>query len=294
MTKQELEKRIRRQAGDLIYCWLYDSDKQYLGKNANLLLGKRNKQIAYLKGLAYAVAGTKEEEIYSWILDEIKNTYQQIKNPATGSYEPATPRLIIAALMLGETVKGKNWKKGIYGCKVGNTTGIELSTLASGDVNYVTIDQQPYSGGGNTLGIPTFDFEVSTSQPATYSLANVDANLVNNYQLNPETGLYELATVSDGTTTVDASTGTKLSASDQTLWTNITNCLGQIQELISGFATFLSGITAPEALSPLQVEDGWVEPEKKSESTLLSGGTGLLVGGAVLAAAFLTNDKKRK
>lgn len=294
MTKQELEKRIRRQAGDLIYCWLYDSDKQYLGKNANLLLGKRNKQIAYLKGLAYAVVGAREEEIYSWILDEIKNTYQQIKNPATGSYEPATPRLIIAALMLGETVKGKNWKKGIYGCKVGNATGVELSTLVSGDVNYVTIDQQSYSGGGNTLGIPTFDLEVSSSLPATYSLANVDANLVNNYQLNPDTGLYELSSVSDGTTTLEANTGTLLSTSDQTLWTNITNCLGQIQELISSFATFLSGITAPEALAPVQVKDGWVEPEKNSESTLLSAGTGLLVGGAVLAAAFLTNDKKRK
>lgn len=98
MTKQELETRIRRQAGDLIYCWIYDSDIQYLGKNANAIISKRNKQLAYLKGLAYGTVGVNEDDIYAWILDEIKNTYQQIKNPATGSYDPATPRLIMQLL----------------------------------------------------------------------------------------------------------------------------------------------------------------------------------------------------
>lgn len=296
MTKQELEKRIRRQAGDLIYCWLYDSDKQYLGKNANLLLGKRNKQIAYLKGLAYAVAGTKEEEIYSWILDEIKTTYQQIKNPATGNYEPATPRLIIAALMLGETVRGKNWANGVYGCKVGNTDLTQSkATIIGGGAPMVELNGTTSFNltGSQYDSQMTFDFSKSTSEPAMISTIDKLNKTVNNWTLNTETGDYDFATVSNGVTTLSANK-TQVSASQQDLWANITNACQQIQELISGFATFLSGITAPEALTPVQVQDGWVEPEKKSESTLLSGGTGLLVGGAVLAAAFLTNDKKRK
>lgn len=295
MTKAELEKKIRRQAGNLIYCWLYDSDKQYLGKKANLLLSKRDKQVAYLKGLAYAVAGAKEEDIYSWILDEIKNTYQQIKNPATGSYEPATPRLIIAALMLGETVKGKNWSKGIYGCsKVGNvdTPVVSYDTVTSGRLEYVSLDGNYGMGSSQQLVVPNYDLSVSNSQPASVSLVDTMDNIVNTYKLTSDGG-YKLDTVSDGTTTKTVN-GNTITPKDQAYWDNISNILGQVQGLISQFATFLSGITAPEALSPLQVEDGWVEPEKKSESTLLSGGTGLLVGGAVLAAAFLTNDKKRK
>lgn len=290
MTKQELEKKIRRQAGDLIYCWIYDSDIQYLGKNANAIVSKRNKQIAYLKALAYGTTGVKEEDIYGWISDEIAKTYQKIKNPATLQYETASPRLIIAALMLGETVKGKNWKQGIYGCKVGNTTGVELSTLTSGNVDYVNADREPYTGGGNILGIPTFDLSVSDSKPATYSLVNADANLNNRYQLNPDTGLYELAAISDGTNTVDAS-GNKLTADNQTLWDNITNCIGQIQGLVNTFAEFLSGITAAEALAPVQVDDGWVEPQENNSSKL-SANTGLLLGGGLIASAFLLNKKK--
>lgn len=295
MTKNELEKNLRRQAGDLIYCWLQNDDFQYFGNKANILRAKRDKQIAYLKGLAYAVSGVKEYEMYDWIKDEIKKTYQQIKNPATGVYEPASPRLIIAALMLGETVKGKNWQKGIYGCKVGNVANyVELPTysleeLSTGNVDYVSLDRMNVNGNTSSVN-PTYDLSVSQSSPASISLIDKMDNIINTYQLTSD-GNYQLNTISDGSTTVEASTGKEIKADNQTLWNNINNCIGQIQSLINGFATFLSGITAPEALAPVQVQDGWVEPEKSSS---LSSSTGLLVGGAILAAAFITNDNKRK
>lgn len=292
MTKAELEKKIRLQAGNLIYCWIYDDDKQYLGKKASVIIAKRDKQIAYLKALAYAV-GIKEELIYEWILDEIANTYQKIKNPATKQWETATPRLIIAALMLGETVNGKNWSKGVYGCsKVGNvdTPTVSQEIVTSGRMEYVSLDGN-YGMGSSQLVVPTYDLSVSNSQPASVSLVDQMDNIINTYKLTSN-GEYKLDTISDGTTTKVAGTGQTLTVKDQAYWDNIANIIGQINGLINTFATALSGITAAEALTPLQVEDGWVEPVDTKDSGLLTGSTGLLLGGAVLAGAFLLNKKK--
>lgn len=299
MTKEQLEKRIRKQAGDLIYCWLRDSDKQYLGKNANVLLDKRDRQVAYLKGLAYAVSGASEEDIYAWILDEIKNTYQQIKNPATGQWENATPRLIIAALMVGETVKGKNWKKGIYGvqpqnAKVGITdmTGLSLGNLTSGNYDVVDTSWSKSYSVGNIY--PNYDFSVSSYKPASVSLVDTSYSYVNNFKLNTTTGKYDLATVSNGSETITTD-GTQLSWKDQPLWDNIANCAANIQGLINGMAEFLSGLTAADALVPAQVNDGWVAPSGAVPGSTNAGvSTGLLIGGALLAAGFISNDTKRK
>ena len=293
MTKAELEKKIRLQAGNLIYCWIYDDDKKYLGSKANVIIAKRDKQVAYLKALAYAV-GVKEDLIYEWVLDEIANTYQKIKNPATKQWETATPRLIIAALMLGETVNGKNWSKGIYGCnKVGDveTPTVSQEIVTSGRLEYVSLDGNYGMGSSNQLVVPTYDLSVSKSQPSSVSLIDKMDNIVNTYKLTSN-GEYKLDTISDGTTTKSASTGQTLTVKDQAYWDNIANIIGQINGLINTFATALSGITAAEALSPLQVEDGWVEPVDTKNSGMLTGSTGLLLGGAVLAGAFLLNKKK--
>ena len=295
MTKQELETRIRRQAGDLIYCWIYDSDIQYLGKNANAIISKRNKQLAYLKGLAYGTVGVNEDDIYAWILDEIAKTYQKIKNPATMQYESATPRLIIAALMLGETVKGKNWTNGVYGCKVGNTDLTQSkATIIGGGAPMVQLNGTTSFNltGSQYDSQMTFDFSKSTSEPAMISTIDKLNKTVNNWTLNTETGDYEFATVSNGVTTLSANK-TQVSASQQDLWANITNACQQIQGLISSFAEFLSGISAPEALTPVQVKDGWVEPEPES-SGLLTSSAGLILGGSLIASAFLLNNDKKK
>lgn len=297
MTKQELETRIRRQAGDLIYCWIYDSDIQYLGKNANAIITKRNKQLAYLKGLAYGTTGVKEDDIYAWVADEISKTYQKIKNPATLQYENATPRLIIAALMLGETVKGKNWANGVYGCKVGNTDLTQSkATIIGGGAPMVQLNGTTSFNltGSQYDSQMNFDLSKSTSEPAMISTIDKLNKTVNNWTLNTETGDYDFATVSNGVTTLSANK-TQVSASQQDLWTNITNACQQIQGLISGFAEFLSGITAPDALMPVQVEDGWVEPEPESNSGgSLKSSTGLILGGSLIASAFLLNNKKKK
>lgn len=295
MTKQELETRIRRQAGDLIYCWIYDSDIRYLGKNANAIISKRNKQLAYLKGLAYGTVGVNEDDIYAWILDEIAKTYQQIKNPATMQYETASPRLIIAALMLGETVKGKNWSNGVYGCKVGNTDLTQSkATIIGGRAPMVQLNgTTSFNLTGNQYDSQmTFDFSKSTSEPAMISTIDKLNKTVNNWTLNTETGDYDFSTVSNGVTTLSANK-TQVSASQQDLWANITNACQQIQGLISSFAEFLSGISAPEALTPVQVKDGWVEPEPES-SGLLTSSTGLILGGSLIASAFLLNSDKKK
>lgn len=298
MTKQELEIKIRRQAGDLIYCYVQDSFAPYLGKGADIIFDKRNKQIAYLKGLCYAVTDFLDKKalfelVQEWIADEIANTYEPIVNPSTGKLVKASPMSIIYQLMSGQTVKGRDWKQGVYGCKVGSSDlSASKDVIVGGGVPMVTMSGSTTSNLGNYTITQNFDGSVSASQPSSITTVNKQTNTINKWQLNTKTGLYDFATVSDGTTTLD-SNGNKLTASNQTLWDNINNCLGQIQALISGFAEFLSGFTAAEAITPVQTTDGWVEAvDTKNESSLLTGSTGLIVGGAVLAGALLLNKKK--
>lgn len=295
ITAKELEKRIRLQAGDLIYCWLYNSDAPYLGNKSKILLSKRDKQVAYLKGLAYGTPGVNETDLYSWILDEIKNTYQKIKNPATGIYENATPRLILAALMRGESVKGKNWAQGMYGCKVGdiaNTISVPKEVVLSGAAPTYTLDSNLgiAETSSKYLSAPTYDLKVSDTQPTCIS--TITENATNSWSYNPIQDNYYLSAISNGENTITPE-GKKLTFADQELWENINNAFSQIQTLISGFAEFLSGITAAEALTPVQVADGWIQPSNSGNS---SSNSGLILGSAALltGAVLLTDNKSRK
>lgn len=304
MTRSELETKVRQQAGDLIYCWLLDEDYQYLKEyRPEILFDKRDKQLSYLKGLAYAVTGggsakdEVESQIFEWVKDEIRKTYQQIRNPKTMVFEDASPRLVIAALMVGDTVRGKNWKQGIYGCsKVGavgtDMTALSLGNLASGNAPLVdTSWSQQYQ---SYKVVPQYDLSISQYQPTEVSLVDTKYNYVNNWGLNKETGLYEFKSVSDGNITLGAD-GAKVSQNQLELWTNVTNAIKQIQGLVNGFAEFLSGLTAADALMPAQVNDGWVAPSGAVPGSINAGvSTGLLIGGALLAAGFISNDKKRK
>lgn len=301
MTRSELETKVRQQAGDLIYCWLLDEDYQYLKEyKPEILFDKRDKQLAYLKGLAYAVTGggsakdEVESQIFKWVKDEIRKTYQQIRNPKTKVFEDANPRLVIAALMAGDTVRGKNWKQGVYGCsKVGavgtDMTALSLGNLASG--NAPLVDTSWTKTYQNYNVVPTYNLKISQYQPTGISLVNTKYNWVNNWGLNPETGLYDFKSVSDGNITLGAD-GAKVSQNQQELWTNITNAIKQIQGLVNGFAEFLSGLTAADALMPAQVNDGWVAPSSAVPGSSNAGvPTGLLIGGALLAAGFISNKK---
>ena len=300
LTKQELETKVRRQAGDLFYCYVQNDDVKYFGRGADIILAKRDRQIQYLKGLCYAAtAGAGADSLLTilleeWIPDEIANTYEPIINPSTGKLVKASPQSIIYQLMAGETVKGKNWKEGIYGCKVGSSDlSASMNTIIGGGVPMVTMSGSTTSNLGNYTITQNYDGSVSASQPSTITTVNKQTNTINKWQLNKSTGLYNFATVSDGTTTLD-SNGNKLTASNQTLWDNINNSIGQIQQLVNGFAEFLSGLTAAEAITPVQTTDGWVEgvDVKSNESGLLTSSSGLLLSGAMLAGVMLLNKKK--
>lgn len=301
MTRSELELKVRQQAGDLIYCWLLDEDYQYLKEyRPEILFDKRDKQLAYLKGLAYAVTGggsakdEVESQIFEWVKDEIRKTYQQIRNPKTKVFEDASPRLVIAALMAGDTVRGKNWKQGVYGCsKIGavgtDMTALSLSNLASGNAPLVDTSWTKTYQAYNV--VPTYNLKISEYQPTSISLVNTKYNWVNNWGLNQETGLYDFRSVSDGNITLGAD-GAVVARNQQELWTNITNAIKQIQGLVNGFAEFLSGLTAADALMPAQVNDGWVAPSSAVPGSSNAGvPTGLLIGGALLAAGFISNKK---
>lgn len=294
MTKKELEQKIRRQAGNLIYCWLYNDDAKYLGSKATILLNKRDIQIKYIRGLVYATPelGGKEDLVYEWIKDEIRNTYAPIQNPSTKKYEPATPRLIIAALMQGKSVKGKNWKEGVYG-RIGDTgtESYSLEALRSGNVDLLDVQGRSV---GNEVSItyPNYVLDWNEYQPASLTMVSKDGTTANTFTYDGGTGTYKLATLSDPEEVVDAGTGNKIDWTSQELWNNVSNACTQIAGLISQFATALSGITGPQALMPAQVSDGWVEPVTEKKSGVLTSGTGLLLGGALVASAFVMNKKK--
>lgn len=297
MTKADLEKKIRNNAGNLVYMFIPDSWQPYFSnrpKMWQILMYKKELQIKYVKGLCLtAVGGVGQEEVNNWIVDEVKKVYAPITNPSTGKKQAATPELILVALANGQTVKGMNWKAGIYG--IGNTTatgntfdaGVDIGGQAGLTVNPNTgTIPQLVNSGPQLVTVPEFNFEESITMPATIATYDSDKGITYTSKLT-ESGLYVPDTISNGTDIISSSGKTKTKL-DATFWNNLTNTLGQIQELVNGFAQKLSGITAT-SLTPMQIADGWIEPEKKDNS-VLSSSTGLILGGSLIASAILLSQ----
>lgn len=274
-----IDNKLRKQAGNCLYCFIEDNElnQRNFGRYLKCVTAKRNSQLNYIKGLAVANATTRE-----YLLNDI------VKNELIKIYG-MTPKQVIYQLANGNAVKGLNWEAGVYGC-IGETTDpSSFGNLLVGGVN-----SNRYSlDTANGTCIDTITGKVLTATP-TYGkkgLENVsyfDADNNITLQANFKKGEYKAYSVSDGTNTLKTN-GKALTQSDGELWTNINNVLGQLKELISSIATYLSGETAA-SLSPAQVADGWYTEESSTGSGLTT--AALLGGGLLLGATILGADGK--
>lgn len=280
MTKSELEKKVRKFCGNMIYIFIEDSLLQttkYFGKYTSRIKAKKEAQRKYITGLTVVaqMGSNGLSEVYEWIKDEIKKTYPSLYNPSTNKYEPATPNLILYHLSQGEEINGINWSDGVYGIGATKTNsfgdGVTVDPT-TGDF----YDSGTYMGKGTPV--------VGKKSIKTLSLYDADNNVT--YTAKLKNGAYYAYSYSNEEGVTKVSSGTKITALDSTFWDNINNMLVKVTELVNSFASMLSGESAT-SLSPAQISDGWYEEKDDTLQTALLLGAGVLVTGIVL-----NNNKK--
>ena len=292
MTRSQLETQVRKFCANMIYIFIPDTtlSSGVFGKHTNAIYNKRSKQIRYITGLSTeaGMAGSLDT-IREWIRDEIANTYAPLYNPNTKRNETATPELILYHLAQGDEINGINWSAGVYG--IGSTKTVEFG---SG----ITVNQNgTFSLNGTELPTASerYDTIYTWKKNGTLKTAALyDKETKQTYTAkNSKKGWYAYSNADAAGNVTKVKSTTKLSASDLDLWENINNILGNIQDILSTFAAWLSGETS-QSLSPSQLADGWMEDASTAEvdwSTLLLVGAGALAVGAVVGGGKKTKSK---
>lgn len=291
MTRTELETKVRKYCANMIYIFIPDATLKagVFGKHTNGIYNKRSRQIRYLTGLSTeaGMAGNLDS-IREWVRDEIAKVYEPLYDPRTKQLETATPELVLYHLAQGDEINGMNWEAGMYG--IGSTKTVEFG-------DGVTINNSgTFSLNGSELPTSSerYDTIYTWKKNGTLKTAALyDKQTGQTYTAkNSKNGWYAYSNADSAGNVTKVKSMTKLSASDLDLWENINNILGNIQDILSTFAAWLSGETS-QSLSPSQLEDGWMEDASTAEadwSTLLLVGAGALAVGAIVGG----NKKKSK
>lgn len=279
-----IDNKLRKQAANCLYCFIENNEltKKNFGRFLPYVAAKRDAQLRYLKGLAVANATNREYLLNDLIKQEIINIYGM------------TPKQVIYQLANGNSVKGLNWAEGIYGCKVGEANP-SFGNLMVGGINTNRYQLDTVNGiCTDTITGKTLAGTSVYGKKGLESVSYFDAANNVTLQANYKKGAYTAYSVSDGTNTLKTD-GKALTQFDGELWTNIANVLGQIKDLISSLATYLSGETA-QTLSPAQVADGWYTEESSSSGLTTAAllGGGLLLGATILGADGKPSRKKDK
>lgn len=291
-TRSTLETKVRKFCSNMIYIFIPEQSlkREYFGKHLNAIAAKRESQIKYLRGLAVEAGMAGDlTPIVEWIRDEISKTYQPLYDPRTGRNETATPELILYNLSQGNEVNGINWSEGIYG--IGSTPktdfggGVTINT-ETGDFykngSLISEDNLLYSyTRGGKRGTASY-FDAETGKTYTAKFKNKKG--------------FSAYSVSDNTGTITKVGGGLLKLSDNELWENIYDLLGQVSELVSTIASRLSGESA-ESLSPSQLADGWMTDPKEAGTdwaTILLVGAGALAVGSMLGKGSKGKKTKRE
>lgn len=295
-TVSQFEELIGKESANMLYCFIETNEltRRNFGKYLPNIIAKRNQQLGFIKSNC-VVRNVSESSIYEKIKKNISEIYAPLPNPNTGILEAAKPKSIIYQLAQGNDVNGINWSEGIYGCGIGKTyDGFGSYDLGTGNTGDVTFDPTTGSVTKNgTVLSSTTTYSKTGNTSKSYQDPTTGITYTTKY--NKRKGVWSAVSASDGTNTINPE-GKLLSQMDGQMWTNVLDIsmtiLSQLSDLAGNFASYLSGVDPNAALSPVQVDDGWYEPESNSGLTTaaLIGG-GLLVGGVVLSQ---NKSKKRK
>lgn len=308
MTDNEFREVIKKEAANMLYLYIPDNviTRRNFGRYVNIIADKKRKQYQFLNGNCVVrnidisefigdldsngnlVSGT------GLIPQTIAATYAPLPHPNTGVSQAATPSSIIYQLAQGNEVNGINWSEGIFGLGIGEVAdNFGNFVLGKGNTGDVTFDSATgmVKKNGKVVGdipVPIYNKRGNT----TYSFTDKESGITYTTQYNKRKKVWTALSASDGTNTINPS-GEAITQMDGEMWTNILNMsmviMEQLADFASNFAASLTGVTSNEALSPIQVADGWYEPESNSGVT-----TAALLGGGLLLGGLVVSNKKKK
>ena len=287
------QKQLKNAASNLIYAWISENNLKYFAsKYSQVIARKRAYQLQFMANIARQ-ANVSGSEVTNYVENCIVEIYGK------------KPSEIVYLLAQGQTIAGRNWKRGIYG----------IGELSSGTTSFSGSDYTVNSETGDILlngkimtkrrrcntyqteYIQTYDDKgnLKTDKGRVYLEGKTyyDKSSGKSYSsvLNDETGKYEVRCVTDGDTRI-ASDGRALSADACTFFENA-------QDFVTIIGNFLKNILAmfqittitTEDIAVNQVDDGF-EPE--TDDGLSKASIGIIGGVALLALLAADKDKQPK
>jgi len=156
-----VEQNIRSQAANFLYTFMDDSEitQALAGRYRYIVTQKKYAQLRYLKATAVS-SNHSMDELVGWIRDEMADVYSEQKNPTTGRYATATPRLILYHLAEGRPAGGKDWNLQSAG-KIGELSLDQKQALyntvnSEFNINWNTGDAMNKSTGGSLPSIKNY------------------------------------------------------------------------------------------------------------------------------------------
>lgn len=312
------KKWLRENCINFLYAFIPEASLKYFTKYSNVIATKRLNQIWTLENMRKK-ANVTYREVESQVANYIKDIYGR------------TPEDILIALANGESVGGKNWRKGIYGIgALGLNISIQEFLQTSKYFNFKNgYEVNPFTGdiidnNGEVVSTSNSAWEETINETLyTYrknfnsynrnELLEVSDKIVagSSYQgkkisltskaviLNDISGkkivMYAVDTQTSGDTVID-SNGKEVSAENGSVWGNSASWESILDKIIE-FLKELFGIDSPKKENTVinQKVDGFspIVDNKKSSGTSFAS-LGLLAGGLLLAVNMGDDKKKGK
>lgn len=290
---EKYKEQLRNASSNLIYAWISENNLKYFSKKyLEIIAQKRAYQLKFMVNISRQ-ANVDGSVVSEYVEQCIYETY---------GLKPAE---IVYKLAKGETVAGRNWKKGIYGIGATTASGSTQSTTDFG--GGYTVDTQTgdilYQGKSKTKSKScntyqteyTYDADGKATDKGRVYLEGktyYDSASDTSYSsvLNDETGKYEIRAITKGDNRV-ASDGKALAADMCAFWENAQDFVTSLGSILKNILAFfgIKTITTKD-ISVNQVDDGF---EPAAENDGISKATVGIIGGVALLA-LLAKDKNKK
>lgn len=282
LTSSQKEK-LRGASTNLIYAWISEVNLKYCGtaKAIAIITKKRSMQLEFMRNIANQ-SGGNYNEVREYVETCISDIYGM------------KPSEVVYRLAKGETVRGKNWKAGIFG--IGATPKLEFPDGSGLIVSSETGEIKDKSG--KILGTPSDAMYNENGSHHGYCVSNNGSYYASKY--NSNTNLYEAyeVTSKDGLIT-EVSTGETYTdpmdaALNNDIWQNAGLMIPFLSQLLQAILDLFGVKTVTtDDIKINQVDDQWITPSSgiSKASLPLLGGIALL---GIIGMSGSNSDKKSK
>ncbi|MGM9818827.1 MAG: hypothetical protein ACI30B_07605 [Paludibacteraceae bacterium] len=302
---------MRNNCSNFLYAFIPKASLKYFTQFGSVIATKRENQQWMMNNIAI-----KEKVTYQEVETLLSNYIQEIYGQ--------TPKDILIALARGESVGGKNWRKGIYGIgavdtvddindaaltftngyKVDLTTGHILSSsgkrVSTTKNEIYTVEKIPFGTGATQYlnqriksGVAYTGKGFSLKSKAVFLKSQYDEVLSG----KSKTGIkvyYVVDMQNYGSTTTNAA-GKAVAAEDGEIWGNSAVWETVLGKLLDWLLKLLGVTTGPSAEDTVinQSVDGFTPEVSNSSNTMSMASVGLLAGGLLLAVNMGDSGKKK-